>query len=199
MQENEKNTAYETENTPKPRNVRAHLALFGNVRVLTLSAMLAAMSTVLAVLAKALFGTSFLRVTIENLPILFAGMAFGPFIGAVIAVAADLLSCLIAGQAPVPLIAVGAALMGIVGGILGSYVFRRRTYPQVLAVALLTHLVGTITVKTAALHVYFGYSWLVLLPRLPVYLGIAVLESVLLYLLFRNKEITRWVESLCQK
>lgn len=187
------------ENKKKTSMVKTHLALFGNVRVLAFSAMLAAMSVVLAVLAKTIFGTSHIRVTIENLPVIFGGMAFGPFIGGAIAVTADLLSCLVAGQAPVPLIAVGAFLMGAVSGVLSHTVFRKRNYLSVLAVALLTHLTGTIVAKSAALHIHFGYAWAVLLPRVPLYLGIAVLESVLLYLIFRNREIQKRIKGLYEK
>lgn len=65
-----------------------------NPRVLTVAALLTAVSFVLAYLAKSIFGPGVIRVTFECLPVFFGSMVFGPAIGVVIAVAADLLSCL---------------------------------------------------------------------------------------------------------
>ena len=66
------------------------LRVFGSVRVLCLSAMLCAMSYVLAYLAKMIFGLGPVRFTLENLPIIFGGVSFGPFVGAMIAAAAHI-------------------------------------------------------------------------------------------------------------
>ena len=175
------------------------LPLFGNLRVLTFAAMLTAMSVVLAYLAKLIFGTSFLRVTFENLPIIFCGISFGPVIGGAVAVAADLLSCLFAGQTPVPLITVGAASIGVAAGILGRYVIRRRGFGWVFIIELTAQTVGSVLLKSLALHVWFGISYAALAPRVAVYFGISILEAYVLYLLYRNKQIGRLLERLYQK
>lgn len=165
------------------------------LRVLTLSAMLAAMSVVLAYLAKLIFGTGPLRVTFENLPIILGGMAFGPVVGAAVAVVADLSSCLMAGQTPFPLITVAAASVGVVSGVLGRWVFKSRRYLPILIVELSAQLVGSVVLKTVALYL-FGYHWALLIWRLPVYLGIAAIESFLLFVLWQNKQIARHLDGL---
>ena len=92
-----------------------------SVRVLTAAALLAATSVVLAFFAKSIFGPSPIRITFECLPIFFGSLFLGPSIGAVIAVGADLLSCFLSGMAPNLIITLGAALIGLVAGLVYRY------------------------------------------------------------------------------
>ena len=78
--------------------------------------MLTAACVVLAYIAKGIFGTGPLRFTVENLPVFVASFFYGPIMGGAVALSADLLSCVLAGQAPLPLISVGAAFVGISSG-----------------------------------------------------------------------------------
>ena len=175
------------------------IMVFGNLRVLCFAAMLAAMSVIIAYLAKLLFGPGPLRVTFENLPIIFGGVSFGPFVGAMIAVVADLCSCLLSGQAPNPLILVGSVSIGLVSGILGSYVFRGRRYISALCIELFTHVIGSMILKTLALRFYFHFGWAVLVLRFPVYTAVIVAESYLLYLLFRSRQLHTLIERMRSK
>ena len=179
--------------------LRHTVGVFGNLRVLCFAAMLAAMSVALAYLAKLIFGLGPFRITFENFPIIFGGISFGPFVGAMIAVVADLLSCLLSGQAPNPLISVGSISIGLVAGVLGRYVFTRKKWTSLFLVELLAQLTGSIVLKTWALHAYFGYAWLALLPRVPVYLGIIVAESYLLFAVYKNRHLVSLLERMCQK
>lgn len=163
------------------------------IRKLCLCALLCAMSVTLAYLAKMIFGTSPLRLTFENLPIVFAGIVYGPIWGGVVGMVADLTSCLFAGQAPVLLITVGAAAVGMLAGTLSRLLFKKQTFPSLLAIELITQLIASVGIKSFALHLYFSYPPLVLLPRLPIYIGIAVAESYLLYILLRHTAIRRLI------
>ena len=79
----------------KRTTFKEDLEVFGKVKVLTLTAMLVAMSVVIGILCKNfLTWNIYYRFTLENLPIFFAAIAFGPFIGAAAGVLADLVSCL---------------------------------------------------------------------------------------------------------
>ncbi len=160
------------------------------IRKLCLCALLCAMSVTLAYVAKMIFGTGPLRLTFENLPILFAGVVYGPLWGGAVAVVADLCSCLFAGQAPVPLITLGALCIGLLAGIVAR-LLRRTTFPALLLTELAAQLIGSVGLKSAALHIYFGYPLLVLLPRLPIYIGIAIAESYLLFMLLSHPAIRR--------
>lgn len=179
--------------------LRLDMSAPGHLRVLCFAAMLAAMSVVLATLAKLVFGTGPLRVTFENFPIVFGGISFGPLIGAMIAAVADLLSCLISGQAPNPLILVGSVTIGVVSGIFGRYVLPSRNWLSLWAVDALAEIVGSVVLKSWALHAYFGYDWLLLLPRVPVYLVIIVGESYLLFTVFKSKPLLALLERIYQK
>ncbi len=179
--------------------LRADVGAFGNLRVLCFAAMLAAMSVALAYLAKLVFGLAPFRITFENFPIIFGGISFGPFIGAMIAVVADLSSCLLSGQAPNPLILVGAISIGVTSGVLGRYVFAAKNWFSLFLTEALAQIIGSIVLKSWALHAYFGYAWALLLPRVPVYLCIIVAESYLLYAICKNKQLVTLLERIHQK
>lgn len=171
----------------------------GQVRVLCLCAMLSAMSVVLAYLAKLVFGLGALRVTFENFPIIFGGIAFGPLAGALVAIVADLCSCLWAAQAPNPLILVGAAAVGVTAGVLGRYVLKKKQWWSLFWVELAAQFLGSVLLKSFALHVYYGYAPLLLLLRVPIYLGIAICESYLLCAIYKNKSFVALLERMCRK
>ena len=77
------------------------IGIFGTVSSLTMAAMLTAMSVVIGIFCKSLlnFGGGLFRITFENLPILMAGIMFGPVVGGVVGAATDILSYLLSGQA----------------------------------------------------------------------------------------------------
>ncbi len=189
--------------TEKQRPQRArHRAALRHTRMLCLAAFLTALSFLLGLLAKTLQGAGPLRFTIEGLPVVLGGMTLGPLYGTLIGVAADLLSCLLAGQAPLPLIAVGAATVGFVPGMLGLILRRRYRptavpprYPLMLLFDGCAHLVGSILLKTAALTEFYGVS-AVILWRTPLYIGIIFIESYLLYILLRSATVRRELERL---
>ncbi len=163
-----------------------------NPRVLTAAALMAAVSLVLAFLAKSLFGTGPLRVTFENLPILLGSLLFGPAVGALIAVCADLLSCLIAGMAPNLIITAGAAAVGFVSGVFFRYLMPE-SHPRLRLIVSVAagHLVGSVLIKSIGLYVYYGPAvfW-----RIPLYAAIAAAESLLMILLFENGAFLKQIE-----
>ena len=178
------------------RALAADLKVFGNLRVLCLSAMLCAMSYILGYFAKMIFGLGPVRFTLENLPIIFGGVSFGPFAGALIAAAADLCSCLASAQGPNPLILVGSISVGLVSGTVGRYICKSRRFLALLIVEFVTHLIGSLIIKSAALHIFYGYALVLLLPRIPIYAIIIGVESYVLWLLFRNRQIRTLLERI---
>ncbi len=161
------------------------------VRTLCVCALLCAASVTLGYIAKVIFGTGPLRVTFENLPIIFSGMVFGPLWGTAVGVIADLLSCLFAGQAPLPLITVGTAVVGMVAGI-SAYSMKKRTFSALLVTELSAQMLGSALIKSLALLVYYPLP--ALLPRIPIYIGIAIAETSLLYTLFKNPAIEKFIQ-----
>jgi len=164
----------------------AHL----DTRTMIICALLAALSIVLGKLL-AINITQNFRLSFENLPILMAGMIFGPVTGAVVGAVADLIGCLIAGYAVNPLITLGGVLIGFLGGLLHRCGVGGQKCSTFLAV-FTAHIVGSMIVKSLGLHFWYGTPFSVLWLRIPLYLIIAALESLILCFLQQNPTICRY-------
>ena len=80
------------------QNKKGRSALFGSLRIMTVAALLAAMSFILGKFLQIPNPFSeIIRLSFENLPILFAGICFGPIVGAATGAVADLVGCLLYG------------------------------------------------------------------------------------------------------
>lgn len=159
-------------------------------KMLVLLSLLAALSILFGKYL-AIPGGDVLRFSFENLPILLAGLHIGPIAGILVGVIADLLGCLMVGYAINPLVTLGAAVIGLVGGILPRVLPRR--LPMLLRLAIsvtAAHICGSVIVKTFGLAAYYSMPFMILmLWRLLNYTIIAVLEITLLYLLAKNRAI----------
>ena len=158
-----------------------------SVKEMTLAAMFMAMSVAIAMFCKTYSPlTGALRITFENLPIIMAGIIFGPVVGGLIGGLTDPLTYLITPQAlpPLPLITVGAAMIGITAGVVAKYIIRRHGNLQIILSAASAHLLGSVIIKSIGLFPTF--SWEVLL-RIPLYAVIGTLEIMLICLLFKNR------------
>lgn len=158
------------------------------LRTVALSALLTAMSVVIGFLCKTWFTFGAIRVTFENLPILLAGFAFGPFFGAAVGAASDVVSAVASGFAVNPLITVGAAAVGLTAGITRRYLFKGNGYPSILCASLIPHAVGSMLIKSVALYYMYG-SLAMVLPRIPLYVCIAAAESYIIFILYKNRRI----------
>lgn len=132
---------------------------FKSARVLTAAAMLTALSVVIGIVCKNLFTFGiYFRVTFENLPIIICGILFGPGVGAICGICADVVSCLCSTNPAVnPLITVGAASVGIMSGLMPKLV-KKPTARIALTVAV-SHLVGQVIIKSIAKMIWFGMPW----------------------------------------
>ena len=154
----------------------ADLRLFGNVRVLTISALLIAMSIVLGKLL-AFNITDSIRISLENLPRLMAGIFFGPFLGA----------------------AVGAASIGFIAGFVSHFIFKKRSLPSIAVSVAAAHIIGSMIIKSVGLYIYFHTPIQVLLLRIPTYIGIGILEFYIVYLMQKNKAFSSQLDRIVKK
>lgn len=193
------------DNEPHPTGGRGHRdSIRRHTRLLCMAAFLAALSFLLGLIAKMIQGAGPLRLTVEGMPVVFAGITMGPVVGAAVGATADLLSCLLAGQAPLPLITVGAATVGVVSGVI-PYFFRHGArrfgqawpFPLVLLCDGAAHGLGSILIKSFALADFYGFNPLFF--RILIYLGVIALESYLLYALLRSTAIRREIERLTRQ
>ena len=184
----------QTNNRKAVNNVK----LFGSTKVLVISALLIAMSIVLGKLLAFNIGSS-IRISFENLPLLMAGIFFGPFIGAAVGAGADLIGCMIVGYSINPIITLGAASIGFTAGAVSKLLADKGVLPQTFLSAAAGHAVGSMLIKSLGLLIYFHTPVQVLLMRIPLYTGIAVLESYIIYMLLKNKEFSSQLERICKK
>ena len=171
-----------------------------SIKILTTAAMLTAISIVIASLCKVIpflnFGIG-LRVTLENMPIIMAGILFGPIVGGCVGLATDIISCITAGMAPIPLVTVGAVCVGVVSGVVSKYLVKKKGIPQISVSVVVAHITGSMIIKTLGLwHHYYnwGGAGITLLFRIPIYIGIIAVEFAVISLLLKNSAIQRAVD-----
>lgn len=169
------------------------LRLFGNTRVLVISALFIAMSIVLGKVLAFNIGTS-IRISFENLPLLMAGIFFGPFIGAAVGMGADIIGCLLVGYAINPVITLGAASIGFVAGLMSILLSKLNPLPRISISVFAAHITGSMIIKSVGMYIYFHTPIQVLLMRIPLYIGIGILEFYIIYLLLKNKAFSEQLE-----
>ena len=82
-------------------------------KFISICAILAAFSIILGKYLAINVGENF-RFSMENLPILLAGLYLGPLAGAIVGAVADLVGCLLVGYAINPIITLGAVSIGFI-------------------------------------------------------------------------------------
>jgi len=171
-------------------------SVFQSVQALTLSAMLAALSVLIGIFCKSLlnFGDGLFRITFENLPILFAGILFGPVVGGMVGAASDLVSYLLSPQTFPPnlIVTLGAFSVGFLAGLVSRYIVKKHGTPQFVIAGAVAHVVGSMIIKPLGLYQFYGVA---VLFRIPLYLVIAPIEICILCWLLRRKYFRQMIES----
>ena len=154
----------------KKNTNKRRILIFGNLKTLVTAAMLAAISAVIGIICKNFFTFNiYYRVTFENLPIIFSGIVFGPFVGAAVGIVADIVSCLCSSNPSLnPLITAGAAFVGLASGIVARWIIKRRGGLQIALSVATAHLIGQVIIKSIAKMIWFG------MPKEGVLLGLGI-------------------------
>ena len=169
------------------------------LRIAVFSSFLAAMSIVFGKYLAINLG-EVIRISFENTPIIFSGLAFGPIVGVAVGIVADLVGCLLVGYAVNPLVTVGAAMIGLVSGLMGAFLKKSRgvsRYLMVFVAVFASHIVGSVLVKTAGLAAFYSMPYYALLLwRALNYLIVGTLEGIILSLLLTNRRINEEIRRL---
>jgi ECF transporter S component (folate family) len=172
------------------------------LRVIVYSALLAAISIVCGKYLAFNLG-EFIRFSFENLPIIFAGMAFGPIVGALVGAVADLVGCLLVGYAINPIVTAGAVAIGLISGL---YFFLPESkgklyhFFKIALTVAVAHFVGSVIIKSFGLSVFYDMPLIILiLWRLLNYLIVGVLEGFILYHLMKNKLLTSEIGKIMKR
>ena len=145
-------------------------------------------------------GGDVLRFSFENLPIMMAGMLFGPVMGMAVGVVADLVGCVLVGYTINPLITFGAAAIGLASGLVWMSLKRIHSlsYRWKIGVSVFAaHLFGSVLIKTFGLAAYYAFPvWELMLWRLLNYIIVGAIEGMLLYILLKNKLLMKQFSTL---
>lgn len=171
-----------------------------NTKVLAISAFTVALSVLIGWVCKSYltFGDGSIRLTIENIPIILAGIWFGPAVGLAVGASSDVISALLSGYSINPIITVGAACVGAVSGVLSSYIIKdKKKFVSCLLISVCAHTVGSVIIKSYGLWLY-GYA-VIMQVRIPLYIVISVTEAYIIYILSKNVGVKSGIERLINR
>ncbi|NLL19411.1 MAG: folate family ECF transporter S component [Clostridia bacterium] len=140
-----------------------------NIRVIPVLAMLVAVSIIftrtMAVMLP-IAGAMTLRLSFGEIPIILAGILFGPLAGFMAGIAADLLGYMINtfGGAYIPGLTLGAGLTGLLPGLLLRNVNKDLTFWRLLSAIALTQVVVSLGMNTFWLSVTYSIPMIAMLP-----------------------------------
>ena len=185
------------------------------ILLITLLAMLTAVSVVAGIICKNLFTVAvYYRFTLENIGVIFAGVFFGPVAGALVGAASDIISTAlippanfptitagsISGANPAvnPVISLGAVCVGLVSGIMAKYVVKKRGLRQYILSAASAHLLGQVLIKSVGKILYFGMPWYGIAIGLVCSAVACIIEVMILRLLMKNAEIRKFIARITE-
>lgn len=169
-----------------------------NLKITVILAMLSAISIILGKYL-AIRGGDVMRFSLENMPIIFAGIAFGPVAGVLVGLVSDLIGCLMVGYEINPLVALGASIIGLVSGIMPIFLKKAKLDRRIVILITVSaaHIVGSVIIKTIGLASYYDMPFIVLLGwRVLNYIIVGGLDGAVVYALLKNKEIDSHIKSL---
>ncbi len=164
-------------------------------KFLSVCAILAALSIILGKYLAINIGTN-IRFSLENLPILMAGIYLGPLAGGAVGLTADLLGCLLVGYAINPIITIASVMIGVIGG-LGKIILKKNRLVSLSATVFSAHFIGSVLIKTLGLFVFYGSPFLpTAFLRLGIYLGIGTVEFLILLFLSKNRAFGKQMQKI---
>ena len=166
-----------------------------NVRTLVVSAVLAAISVVLARLIIPMPDVS-TRFSLEAVPIFLAGMFFGPIPGALVGFSADLVGCLFSGYGYNPLFCIPPILYGLSAGLFRPMLVKKVNIGRIALAFLPAITLGSVLWQSFALAKVYGGDafeafFLTKLAARSIQFAVTfVLDTLIVWLLYRSKVFT---------
>lgn len=130
-------------------------AVVFNTYALTVCALLTALSVILARLLT-IIPSEISRFSLEAVPILLAGLLFGPVPGAAVGFAADFIGCLFSPFGYNPIFCLPPILYGLWAGLLRGYAWTKPTVWRVALAVFPAALCGSVLWQSAALALAYG-------------------------------------------
>ncbi|MDZ7671485.1 MAG: folate family ECF transporter S component [Halanaerobiales bacterium] len=164
-----------------------------NTRKLVFLSLLTALGIVLTrflSLRLPLFGVEGIRIGIGSLPMIFAGMVFGPVAGGLVGAVTDVVGFWISPMgAYMPHFTFTAFLTGFIPGFLMIYVFKsKRNFKTLLMSIAVGQIITSIILVPYFIHILFGVPFKpLLIPRIIAQPISIVVYSYLIKILFKNE------------
>lgn len=158
-----------------------------NFKAVAVCALFAAVSIISGKYLAISIGSA-MRFSFENLPIILAGIVFGPLAGALTGILGDLVGCILVGYTINPLITIGAAVIGALSGVVYKLLFKFNLIARLSVSVVTVHFIGSVIIKTFGLSKFYSMPFAELLfLRFINYVIVAILEVVILYFILKNK------------
>ncbi len=162
-----------------------------NTKTVCTVGLLVAFSVAIGWVCKTYLTFGAIRITFENLPIILSGLLFGPFIGGIVGLMADAISCITSPNPALnPIISAGAVLIGALPGIISRAFIKNNRTAAVWVSVFLSHILGSMILKSIGLHLFWGYGIEILGWRIPLYIAISVCESVIISAMLKHNYIS---------
>lgn len=171
------------------------IRIFGNLRVLIVSGLFIALSIVFGKFLQIPIGDN-IRISLENTPLIMAGVFFGPFVGGAVGISADLIGCILKGYAINPIITLGALTIGFSSGLFAALLKKAPRLPAIAVSVFAAHIPGSMIIKSIGLRLYYGTPYSVLLWRIPTYIAIGIIEVIIIHMLTSNKAFSAQLDKL---
>ena len=167
-----------------------------NVKVLCCVALFVAISIISGKFLAISLG-DIIRISFENLTIILSGMMFGPIVGAITGVCADLLGCILRGYNIIPVLTIGAASIGFFAGVTYNFSFKLSAFVKILLSCLIPHLIGSVVIKSIGLSLYYDMPLVeTFITRCINYMIVISAETFVLYVLVRNKAFVTQIKRI---
>ncbi|MBO7197122.1 MAG: folate family ECF transporter S component [Clostridia bacterium] len=169
-----------------------------NLKVIAALAILAALSIVLGKYLAIPVG-DVMRFSLESMPIIFAGMAFGPAAGMAVGIVADMIGCVMVGYTVNPVVTAGAAAIGLMSGAVPLLLKKVKIHNILISIITVAsaHLIGSVLIKTLGLAVYYDMPFFILmLWRILNYAVVGIIDGTAVHILINNKGIQMQLKSI---
>ena len=156
-------------------------------RTIVIMAVMTALSIVLSRFL-AFYLTETMRVGFGAIPIIIAGIWLGAGYGGVVGGAADIIGATVFSGLGIYLpITVGPILVGVTAGLMARFFLGDGKLWRIALIVAAAELIGSILWTGFALSMMTGTSYLIIMAgRLPVNLGVIVVETLVIYVLHRR-------------
>lgn len=156
-----------------------------NTKTLIMMALFAAISIILARFM-VIWLTNSVRISFGNIPIMLAGMLFGPLAGGLTGAVADILGASVfSGYGWYPPLTIPVVLAEIIPALLKPVFLKKVNIWRIYLVVTITNIVVSIGLTTLLLSGLYGTGFFELLVvRAPISLVVTIVEGLAIYILY---------------